>query len=661
MDALAAVWLLPMALVLSAQPAFGGANAPGWMHALTSVPLPAHDDKTDAVLLYSETNLSVQPNGKIKKLERKAYKILRPGGRDYGTVAIDFDSETRITSIHGWSIPAQGGDYEVKEKESIETSLTGIENSELVSDLKKKVLVIPAAEPGNIVGYEVEQEVRPYILQDEWQFQRAVPTREARYSLQLPPGWEYKATWLNHSESGPASSNAGQWQWAVSDVKAIKYQDDMPPFRGVAGRMIISLLPPGNSQNKGFVNWGEVGSWYSGLVAGRRDSSPEIKQKVAAITASASTQLAKMQAIARFVQKDVRYVAVELGIGGFQPHPALETLAKHFGDCKDKVTLMSTMLKEIGVDSYYVLINSERGVVTEASPPYPEFDHAILAVQLPAGMKDASLVAVMQHPKLGRVLFFDPTDDMTPFGLISGRLQANYAMLIAPEASGLVEVPKLMPDLNAIERTAKLTLGASGTLEGTIQEVRVGDPAEGSRFALRSVTRDVDQIKPIETVLAHSLATYRITHATVSNLHQTEQPLEYNYSFVADGYAKTAGNLLLVRPRVIGTKTSDVMESKEEREYPVEFFGPELDTDLFEIALPAGYTVDDLPPPVDVDYGFAAYKSKTEVQGNALRYSRTFEVKEVDVPLAKVNDLKKFYRIIAEDERNAAVLVPAGH
>jgi hypothetical protein len=78
-------------------------------------------------------------------------------------------------------------------------------------------------------------------------------------------------------------------------------------------------------------------------------------------------------------------------------------------------------------------------------------------------------------------------------------------------------------------------------------------------------------------------------------------------------------------------------------------------------SLPAGFDVDDLPPPVDVDYSFTSYHSKTEVAGNVLRYSRAFEIRELIVPLAKMEDLKKFYRIIASDEGNTAVLKPAAH
>jgi len=656
---LAAVLLVAVCLLLTPRPAFAG-GAPPWLRALVDVPLPEHDDKTDAVRLYSEKILTVQPNGKIKTIEREAYKILRPDGKSYGMVQASYDSETRITGMHAWCIPAQGKDYEVKESSAVESALLGVDGSELITDVRTKLLEIPAAEPGNILGYEIEHEDRPYIFQDEWVFQGGVPTREAHFTLQLPPGWEYKAVWLNHPELEPVAAN-NQWQWAVSNVKAIKFEEDMPPPVGVAGRMIVSLFPPGGVK-KGFQSWSEMGSWYSTLTNGRRDPSAEIKQKVAALTASAATPLAKMQSLAAFVQSDIRYVAILLGIGGVQPHPATDIFANRYGDCKDKATLLSSMLKEAGIDSYYVVINAERGVVTSATPPHiGGFNHVILAVQLPPGLTDPSLMAVVQHPKLGRILFFDPTDHLTPFGQLSGALQANYGLLVTPDGGDLIELPQLPSASNAITRSAKLTLDDKGTLQGEVKEVRLGDPASSQRWALRSATKSADQIKPIETTLSHSLATFQIGKATVTSLHQNQLPFEYDYSFVSPNYAKHAGDLLLVRPRVLGSKSSSILETTEPRLYPVEFDGPERDTDIFEITLPAGYDVDDLPSPVNADYDFAAYHSKAEKDGNVLRYTRVFEVKQLSVPVNRMDDLKKFYRIIATDERNSAVLKPMGH
>jgi hypothetical protein len=73
-------------------------DAPQWMHTLVSVPLPTYDEKTDAVLLYSETNVTVVAADKIKTQVREAYKILRPNGRDRGIVHVYFNPERKIKS-----------------------------------------------------------------------------------------------------------------------------------------------------------------------------------------------------------------------------------------------------------------------------------------------------------------------------------------------------------------------------------------------------------------------------------------------------------------------------------------------------------------------------------------------------------------------------------
>jgi len=274
-------------------------------------------------------------------------------------------------------------------------------------------------------------------------------------------------------------------------------------------------------------------------------------------------------------------------------------------------------------------------------------------------VSDPSLIATRHDPKYGKLLFFDPTDELTPFGQIRGPLQANYGLLVTPDGGELVQLPMQPPAMNSIQRRAKLTLDATGTLKGDVKEVRVGDRAQYERRALRDATKENDMIKPIENLLGNSLTTYRITSAHVINLHHNDQPFGFDYSIEAQNYAKNAGNLLLVRPRVIGTKASGALESKEPRKYPIEFLAPVQDTDVFEITLPAGYEVDELPAPVDADYSFAAYHSKTESSGSMIRYTRTYEIKELSVPVSKADEVKKFNRIIAIDERNLAVLKQA--
>jgi hypothetical protein len=647
-----------MAAVALSSTVARASSPPPWVQAQVSVPTPAHDEKDAGVLLYSETVMTVQPNGRLQRLDRRVYRILRPDGGALGIARVDTDTQSKLNSLHGWSIPASGKAYDVGERDAIESAVVGVEYGELMSDVRTKLLRIPAAVPGNIVAYEWEVEEQPYQLTDEWLFEETVPVREAHYTLRLPPGWSYKATWLNHAAESGSASGAGATQWTLHDLKAIEVEERMPPWRGIAGRLMIALQPP-NGQPQGFQTWSEMGTWYLGLTRGRTDASIQIKQKVAELTQGSTTVLDKMKRLAAFVQDDIRYVAIELGIGGLQPHSATDVFTHRYGDCKDKATLLKSMLAEIGVDSDYFVINTDRGSIGQDTPANLGFNHVILVIHLPDGVDDPSLLAVSTDTRHPRLLFFDPTDPLTPFGRLRGVLQANYGLWVTAGGSELIRTPQPSSALNSVERTAKMKLDATGMLQGSIHEVWSGDRGSDQRAYARGSTHDTDRIKPVEAVLNNSFASFDVTSATVSNVRVNDRPIEWTYSIEAPHFAKTAGDLLLVRPRLLGTKTSGFLETKEPRHFPIEFNGAERDSDTFEIELPDGYVVDELPNPVTADYGFITYQSKTEAVGHTLRYTRTFEVRELSVPVSKAEKLKTFYRIIEADERALAVLKPA--
>ena len=119
--------------------------------------------------------------------------------------------------------------------------------------------------------------------------------------------------------------------------------------------------------------------------------------------------------------------------------------------------------------------------------------------------------------------------------------------------------------------------------------------------------------------------------------------------------ARTTGDLLLIRPRVLGVHSRGILETKEARRSPVEFDGPERDTDSYEIELPAHYAAEEIPPPVNADYDFASYHSRTALQGHVLHYTRTLKIRQLSVPGNRADDLKKPYHVIFGDERRTAV------
>ncbi len=645
--------VLMVGLVGLAPPAMA-LTLPPWIQSQLTVPIPQHEAKTVAVLLYSDTTLAVQPNGKIQRSERQVIKILRPEGLDYGVVSAHSNTQIRILSMHGWNIAAGSPPADVGDRDAIESSVIGVPEGNLVDDVRSKLLRIPAVVTGNIVATEVVQEIQPYILADDWVFQSEIPVRETHLSLDLPKGWNYKVHWINH-EAVPPTTSGGRSQWALTDLKAIREEEQMPPWEAVSGRLAISFVPPGG-RGQGFESWADVGAWYLNLTQGRQASNPAIKQQVATLTAAQPTPLAKIQALATFVQSDVRYVAIELGIGGYQPHAAVDVFAHRYGDCKDKATLLAAMLKEIGIDANYVIVNTERGAVSDATPPNLGFNHVILAIRLPAGIEDPSLLAVSNHARLGRLLFFDPTDTYTPLGSLEGPLQASFGLLVTADGGELVHLPSLPVTSSSLKRTAHLTIDDTGTLSGQVDEVSTGDAAALARAQMDATTVSTDQIKPVESLMAASFPTFTLKTAAVRNLRTHDRPFEWHFAFEVPGFAESSGNLITLRPRILGTKSTGLLETKAPRENDIEFEGPRMDTDEFEIALPQGYIVDDMPQPLNLDYPYAAYHSKTEISGHTLKYTRTFVIKQVMVPSTQAPQLKDFFRAILNEEAAVAVL-----
>jgi len=551
--------------------------------------------------------------------------------------------------LKAWSISAQGVEYEVKQKDAVERGMSG---NDLYSDARCLHLVIPGADVGSIVGYEYEQKKRPFILEDAWAFQQFFPVRHSRTVLQLPSGWEHQVHWVNHSDVPATQLGNNQFAYELRDLPAIEPEPMMPAAPVVGAGIGIHYFPPNGNVHG---TWQGIGGWEAGLLLGRLQPTPAMQQKVAELTAGLKSPTEKIRALATYVQREVRYVAIEIGIGGYQPHAAGDVFTSRYGDCKDKAALLNTMLQIAGLESNLVMVNTKRGLITPDRPTL-SFDHAILAIHLPAASVEG-LYAVSDVPGLGRLLFFDPTDDLTPFGNLPGVEQDNYALVVTDKGGILVKMPVVPSDQNRLERSVILTVGAFGALSGQVKEVYTG--AEAARK--RSLFRQLDpsqRKKAIESFLSVFLPSSDVTGFEVKDLDRLDQPVTLTYSFTAREYGKVVGNLLLVRPRVLGEKGENVFEDqhKRARRYPVEFENLTVQSDHVEITLPAGYVADEIPDPVSLDPGPVSYVSKVTMKDNVIHYDREYRVKDVFVGTEKLQELKKFYRQVGGDEQNSVVL-----
>ncbi|MCU1307637.1 MAG: transglutaminase protein [Acidobacteriaceae bacterium] len=631
-------WLLGSAF--GAQP-----RIPDWMRQAAAEPV-TFDKEAEAAVLLDEQVVTVLLDGQVETMHRRVIKILRPQGSDYANLYSRFDKDRQILSLHAWSLSSKGAEYELKPKDFSETGYS----EELYSDIHVKFARAAAADPGTIIGLEEVHRSRTYLPEEIWDFQETIPVHIARYTVQLPSGWEYKAMYFRHPVVQPATSGVNNFTWNIKDVPGIESQPSMPPESALAARMTLAYYGPQESFR--FGSWDNIGRWYANLSKDRRNNSVQIEERAHQLTAGLPGTFDKAAALASFLQKKIRYVAIEIGIGGYQPHFATDVYRNGYGDCKDKATLLSSLLHDVGVSSQLVLVHTNRGTVVPDAPS-AYFNHAILAVEWPASESLDPRVHSMVTSKSGRRwVIFDPTDEYTPFGDIGNHLESNYVLVSGDTGGELVQLPLSKPERNEFRRTGKLKLQEDGSLSGEIEELRTGDLAWTQRAHILGRSDD-QRKKEIEGFLARYFSGFVLENLKIENLGETEKDLVIRYNFTARNYSRNMGALILVRPGVLGEHFKEVGD--EPRKYPVHYAFASHHSDSFSIELPGDYSVDELPQPAVAEMGFASYSSKSEVRSNILTYSRDYTVREVSVDASRVEEVKRLNRIMAADQRSNAV------
>ncbi len=645
--------LLALSFLIAAANSAAAKNPvlPDWMLQAANTKLPEYSSGAKAVVLLEDKMLTVQSDGKAVERYRTVVKILRQQGRQYATVFVPFSNDYKLNSLHVWSIGPDGRQYAVKDSEIHEQGRD--DWGMLYVDERAKFIVPPGADPGGIIAYESEQTLPTYLKEEGWYFQNPIPTVHSVFELVLPASWKYYAAWVRHPDDAPSQLSPNHWHWEMQDIPGIDLDDVpmAPAGEALAGRMVVHFSP--NALPEGDARWAEIGNWYDDLASPRTEGPIEVVSKARSLVQADADFTTRIQKIAEFMQRDIRYVGIEIGIGGLQPHPAADVFRNRYGDCKDKVTLMISMLSAVGVRSTYVLVDTRRGIV-DPSLPSIRGNHAIAAIELPDGYHDPKMLAIVTAKTGRRYLIFDPTNEYIPIGLLPSYLQDSYGILVASKNSQIIKLPTLKPDSDLLERTAKFELAGDGTLKGAVTESRSGSSASGMRRVFNELG-ETKQHEELENFLRDSLSTFTLDSQMALNVKNLDQKLVISYDLTAKTYARPAGsNLLLVRPRVLGSVQSPF--NQKPRVYPIDMGQTGTWRDNFEVSIPQGYVVDDLPSPMDVDVGFATYRSQVKADATTLYYKREFVVKELELSPQKYIEFRKLEGIIAADENNSAVL-----
>jgi transglutaminase-like putative cysteine protease len=637
-------WLLAMvavALRVDARPA-----VPDWVLLASKIATPAYASGSKAVVLFDEDEVTISPDGTFTTRSRRVIRVLGHGAEQLTTVAAFSDWQQQLVSLNAWSESDSGSWRFFTQRDAIETA--SFAGWELYTDTRAKFLRLPAV-PGTVGAWELVWSGRPPSWQVAWPFQSELPVVRSTLTLQVPHMAVVDAEWSRHEAVAPAREG-DRYTWEMTDVHGIPGEEQMPAPEVVGARVDINVKRSAESPSP---TWKSIGQWYAGLSAESVSrTSSQLQLTARQLTQGAGDFWSKVRALARFAQHDVRYVAVEIGIGGYKPHPAAEIFSNRFGDCKDKVTVLRAMLREAGIDSRYVIVNATPGVVGDF-PSIHSFNHVIAAIRVPDGVDTSRSDAVIDHGSEGKLVIFDPTSPITPVGGLPLYLRGSRGLLVTANGGDLITLPAGSPSLSQVHRAAKFAID-DGKLTGIVEEVRSGLRADLVREFLQSLQGNA-RVRYVEDLVRPSRPDVTVSGVTIDGVDDPYKPLRISYRISDNSALMNVGGMLLLRAWPLRYDEEAIIDAKG-RTLPYVTQGPGTNTDSIEVALPPTLAVDQLPKAASISGPAIRYTTSYHQEANILHAQREYEVGALSIePPSTPAFMSALGRIRAE-ERNNIVL-----
>jgi transglutaminase-like putative cysteine protease len=511
------------------------------------------------------------------------------------------------------------------------------------AEQKVRRLSLPNVRPGTLIDYSYTvEELKPFRTSDffsAWRITTGLPVRRSRLMLDTPVSIvpQVVARNLNFKPVTVEANGRRIVTWATQEVPKIEPELFAADSNDVM--MTIQIGAP--------ARWQDIGSWYAGLARDRYALTPAVEQKLSAIVASARTLEDSLKAIHRYVTADVRYVAISLGMGGYQPRSATDVVATGYGDCKDKATLFITFLAKLGIEANPVLL-SAGGNVERGLPTIAQFNHAIAVVERPGGR-----------------LFVDLTAAGVPWGALPGPDQGQFALVV--HRDGRTEETTL-PERDEAAEWNRLdlagTLDTAGFVTSRAQTVLTGAAADMyhgivSRSPLDSTTR---------SRFLRALATRIYPEAEGDSLDftdETENGGDFRLSFVArhGRAARLAGPVAILELPFLHSSTDLGALITELKAHPRRFTidaaevpPPGNEENHLLLELPEGWQAE-LPKNVALAGPFGELSISYAQQGRMLEVrSRRVVGKGVLGP-ERIDDVVAWLEKVAADTREAGSIV----
>ena len=599
------------------------------------------------IWLLDEGKYSIEPDGRTKNTTRQVVQILKPQGAEaYRERRFTWNPEHQKFTVNWMRVVKPNGEVISDHPEQVQDSDVPAEMGvPMYTATKVRRMSLSGLDSGTILDFSITTETDASMMPGEFfvSWRVTTPTYVVRSNLEVdvPASMHPRIYETNLDFKRVEKTENGRriYAWRKSNVDRFSGEPYAPD--SLLQGMTVSVSPS--------FAWNAIGKWYVPIARDAFAVTPSVEEKMKSVLANSKSLDDSIRALHKWVAQDIRYVAVELGRGGYVPRTPETVVRTGFGDCKDKAMLFLAALRKIGVTGYPVLLNIS-GAERKETPSLGQFNHMIAAVK--RGTKYE---------------FADLTAGTYAYGMLPRSEQGNLAVLVKENDGEQITLPESSQLDAMIDATITGKLGEDGVFSGRYEEVRHG--------YLESTMRAVFQ-NPLDSARRQSFG--RAVTGLYFDNPQTDSLVAFDgKDLMAEARVSAkitrarmvtkVGDVQLLtnplRPMESYSRVADGMESDNDRKLPYDVAKmiPQYTTHtVVRVKLPVGWTAT-LPKSEKLDGPVAHYEVKYSQVGDELRIERTLSGMKGVIPASRRLEIVEFLKRMGSEDAKLIVLKGAPH
>jgi len=613
-------------------------NIPKNLYIAATIPDSLKED-ANSVVRYSSDEQILKSQGHLVIKHHRIITVLNEKGDKYARLALGYNKKYNTVNDIQMVIYNAAG-LQIKKYHSGDfNDRAAVDGVSIITDDRVLWQRHALASYPSTIETSFEETFSSYLDLGSWDIlddEQSIQFAEYKMLVNPSSGFRYTNKNTTIKPEKTTEGELDKYTWHVSNLKSIKLEDDALSW---------SVFPKVLFAVKDFVyygshgdlsSWESYGKWQEALNADGCTLSPERVDEIKKMTADLKTDKEKAKFLYEYMQQNMRYVSIQLGIGGLKPFSATFVDQKKYGDCKALSNYMYALLKAVNIPSYYTVINAGTNEEpADASFPSDPFDHVILCI-----------------PFKNDTTWLECTNMKKPFGKLGNFTENRKALIITENGGRLISTPKSKDLDNQFNSEVHVVLNADGGAKATIKILATGEYRK-DYLGLSYLSID-EQKQDVIGMLKMKQPSGFEFKPSVDKDGIKEVNIDLEYDKFCD---ISSGDKQFYKPRVFDLWQATV-PPLEKRKFDFYFDNPLLKSCVTTIDLPAGFEVETLPVSQSLKFSYGTYDVKYtyDAAKNQVVNTTKFNLTNQVIPAAKYNEMQTYFDAVAKAQNKKLVI-----